>query len=128
MAVTIQYILVVNTNLTVACVLVFIVGAYMMLFSLIRDIGSVIGSINEHNKTKKTRLKAAAQLLEFVQLHAHAIQLSLLNVMIYFVAIAQSFQNGTFQIGQRFFGDISTIFCYYVLVDIRRDVRYNDVG
>lgn len=53
MGVAIQYILVVNTNLTTVCVVVFIIGAYMMLFSLIRDIGSVIGSINERIKLKK---------------------------------------------------------------------------
>lgn len=75
MDIIIQYILVANTNLTTACIIIFIIGAYMTLFSLIRDIASVIGSIHEHIKMKETRTQAASQLLEFVQLHAHAIQL-----------------------------------------------------
>lgn len=76
MAVIVQYILVANTNLTTVCIIIYIIGVYMMLFSLNRDVASVISSINENIKTKKTRIRAAAQLLEFVQLHAHAVKLS----------------------------------------------------
>lgn len=51
----------------------------MMLFSLIRDIKYVISSINEYIKTKENRTQAALKLLEFVQLHGLAIQLSLIE-------------------------------------------------
>ena len=69
-----QYVLVFNTAIFAACLITFVIGAYLMFLSLAVDVKCVIGCTTENNRTKKDRPKAILKLIEFIQLHMNTIQ------------------------------------------------------
>lgn len=76
-AVTIYYVLLMNTLVALKCLTTFGFGTCSMLFPLTNDLKSNLKTMNDNARRRKYRSKITKQLSRFIQFHCKLLQLSL---------------------------------------------------
>lgn len=74
-AVVIEYLIILCGNVSGTCVIVFLIGAYIMLTSLIKDIARSIRSANESIRNEDSRSKIVSMFSNCIGLHSDTLQL-----------------------------------------------------
>lgn len=79
-----QYCMVERSIIPIACGVSFIIGIFLWLKSIEKDIEYGLNAIDANTKTKGTQSRIAKQLVDFVTLHTDAKQLSWFTVLFKF--------------------------------------------
>ena len=78
-AIIIQCIVAINLNFTVVRTLIFGLGTFLTIFSLVDDMKSDLNSIILLSKSEKNRPELISRFIHLIQFHSNVKQLSVLN-------------------------------------------------